>query len=102
MQLCRRILIAGGCAGILAVLGAPRLAAATTCHAIEGGGTFTQPALPQIARGFFLSLAPMRGFAASRIRKPTQLLQTDAVPVRIEYSDSGSLEGNQTQDMLIG
>ena len=40
-------------------------------------------------------------FAGPRISQPTQLIQTDAVSICLEYSDSWPFEGNQPQNMLM-
>ena len=48
MQLSRQILVAVGSIGILAVLGAPRLAVALTCRAFEAGATFTPPEIREV------------------------------------------------------
>ena len=48
MQLGRQILVAGSSMSILAVLGAPNLAAALTCRVLEGGATFTPPEIREV------------------------------------------------------
>jgi hypothetical protein len=48
MQRSRQILVAVGWIGILAVLGAPRLAVALTCRAFEGGVTFIPPEIREV------------------------------------------------------
>jgi hypothetical protein len=48
MQRSRQILVAVGLIGILAVLGAPRLAVALTCRAVEGGVTFIPPEIREV------------------------------------------------------